>query len=323
MISPASDAVGFGVVAGSAAVQRRTSRWRTVIILLGIWSLCVTLVGFLWLRHAAIASRNAPASSGPAHHEPRPSVIDEPSSSPDSDPWESTSASNFDEVRAHAIAWVAPIAKDAPSLLDRNAALEVTAHDHILGTNKAKVTLMLFGDLNCPYTLRTFKTLRSWLDEQPTAFRLVWRHRPLDIHPGASQAALIAEQLALRQSEYSFWQFVFALSELNALASDADLGKLQEALQSRPSKLDEAAANARSASNLERDRLIALSYAIHATPTLFVNGLRLEGEISRAHLEQMVSEERAEVEALLDDSVPAAKTYTIRVDANLLELDRE
>lgn len=165
--------------------------------------------------------------------------------------------------------------------------------------------------------------LRAWLDEQPAALRLVWRHRPLDIHPDAVKAAQAAERLALRSGEQSFWRFVIALAEMDSVPSEANLGELEQALQATHSKMSESAANARAASNLEHDRLIALGYAIHATPTLFINGLRIEGEISRPHLEQVISEERAEVQALLDDSVPATKTYSIRVDANLLDLQRE
>ena len=109
---------------------------------------------------------------------------------------------------------------------------------------------------------------------------------------------------------------------MDGIPSIANLGELEHAFRAEHFKMSESAANTRAASNLERDRLIALSYAIHSTPTLFINGLRIEGEISRTHLEQVVNEERVEVQALLDDSVPAAKTYSIRVDANLLDLQR-
>lgn len=182
---------------------------------------------------------------------------------------------------------------------------------------------MLFGDLNCPFTMGLTKTLRALLDEQPAALRLVWRHRPLDVHPAAGKASQVAERLALGSGERSFWRFVMAMSELQGKASDSALGELEQALQARPLKLDQASADARAAARVERDRLIALSYSIHATPTLFVNGLRFEGEISRTRLEQIIVEERAEVQSLLDDDVPPNAIYSIRVDANLLDLDRE
>jgi len=308
--------------AAPARLPHGLSRYR-ILIVLGVWCICVVLVGYLSLRHAKVASRNT-LSPNLATQSSTPvfgfgTLAGDAASTSDA----GDAAFKFDAARATALAWVPPVAKGSPSVRDRDAALEITASAHVLGSHKAPVTLMLFGDLNCPFTLKMMKTLRAWLDEQPNAFRLVWRHRPLDIHPDAGKAALIAERLALRSSEQSFWRFVIALAELDSIPSEANLGELEHAFQAEHFKMSESAANPRAASNLEHDRLIALSYAIHATPTLFINGLRIEGEVSRSHLEQIVNEERTEVQTLIDDAVPATKTYSIRVDANLLDLQRE
>ena len=301
--------------------QQSLPRYR-ILIVLAVWFVCVVLVGYLSLRHAKVASRNT-LSQNLVTQSSAPvlgfgNLAGDAASLSDA----GDAAFKFDAARATALAWVPPLAKGSSSVRDRDAALEIVASDHVLGSHKAPVTLMLFGDLNCPFTLKVLKTLRAWLDGQPSAFRLVWRHRPLDIHPDAVKASLIAERLALRSGEQSFWRFVIALAEMDGIPSIANLGELEHAFRAEHFKMSESAANTRAASNLERDRLIALSYAIHSTPTLFINGLRIEGEISRTHLEQVVNEERVEVQALLDDSVPAAKTYSIRVDANLLDLQR-
>ncbi len=306
--------------ADRAKVSRGLRSYR-ILIVLGVWFLCVILIGFLSLRHAKVALRNSLASSLAAQSSAPAfgsSTLEGFVGNTDA----GSAISNFEAARNLALAWIPPLAKGTPSAADRDAALEVTASAHALGSHKAPVTLMLFGDLNCPYTMKMLKTLRAWLDEQPGAFRLVWRHRPLDIHPGAAKASLIAERLALRSGEQSFWRFVIAMTEMDNVPSESEYDELEQALQSAHGKLSESTANTRAASHLEHDRLIALSYAIHATPTLFINGLRIEGEISRSHLEQVVNEERVEVQSLLDDSVPATKTYSIRVDANLLDLQR-
>jgi protein-disulfide isomerase len=306
--------------AAPAPLPQGLGKYR-ILIVLCVWFLCVVLVGFLSLRHAKVALRNSLASSVAAGSAaPIFGFSTLAGFAIESDA--GSAVSNLVAARDAALAWVPPLAKGTPSAGDRDAALEISTFAHVLGSHKAPVTLMLFGDLNCPYTLKMLKTLRAWLDEQPGAYRLVWRHRPLDIHPNAAKAALIAERLAQRSGEQSFWRFVIAMTEMDGLPSEAEYDELEQALQASHSKLSESAANTRAAANLEHDRLIALSYAIHATPTLFINGLRIEGEISRSHLEQVVNEERVEVQALLDDSVPAAKTYTIRVDANLLDLQR-
>lgn len=302
------------------ASLRTASKWRTVVIALTAWLLSVSLVGFLALRHAKVAPRHRLA----------------PSAAPNSICTQEFDNSLIAEIGRHepigaavnealgrAAHWNPPIAKGNPSASDRNAALEIKPDDHSLGSHKAEVTLMLFGDLNCPFTLRLIKVLREWLDEQPSAFRLVWRERPLDVHPDAGKAALIAERLALRSGETALWRFIMAVSELKEDPSEANLAALDIGLQPAKPKLGEAQATTKAEAKLERDRLIALGYAVHSTPTLFINGLRIEGEISRQHLEQIISEEKEEVESLIDDAVPAAKTYSIRVDANLLDLARE
>jgi protein-disulfide isomerase len=221
------------------------------------------------------------------------------------------------------LTWKPPLASGVPSRADQKAALAIRADDHCLGSHKAPVTLVLFGDLHCPFTLHTLKMLRALLDERSSALRLVWRQRPLDVHTGAANAALVAERMALRYGESAFWRFIVALSELEHVASDAELSELEESLQAKAARVSEPTSNLRAAAKLERDRLVALTYAVAETPTLFVNGWRLNGEVSRAHLEQLLTEEQQEVEALLDESAPASQIYTIRVDANLLDWVRD
>ena len=305
----------------ATAARRRLAH--LLLVLVGIWVISTGLVLFLLWRHAKVeTSRSPTAQQNSAGRLSAPGVPENPQSednlgAPDA------SLPKLQDILVRAHAWNPPIATGTPSPSDHRAALAVNPGDHVLGSHKADVTLVLFADLYCPYTLHTFEVLRDWLGEHPTAFRLVWRHRPLDIHPAAQQAARIAERVATRSGESAFWRFVFAVSELQGTASDAQLGELEEALQAKRPGVSESAANARGSVTLERDRLIALSYSIHATPTLYVNGLRLEGEVSRSHLEQMVSEERGEVQSLLDDSVPESQTYSMRVDENLLDLVRE
>jgi protein-disulfide isomerase len=301
--------------AESAAPRRRAGR---MVMALGVWSLAVGCVLFLALRHGSFGlrlRRNAGATSTIA------GVLATLSDASAANCPPVSNATAVDQALERAAKYNPPLVK--PHLSDGRAALEIKSDDHCLGANDAQVTLMLFGDLECPFTRREVQMLRQWLDEQPGAFRWVWRERPLDVHPLAGKAALIAERLALRSGEPAFWRFVMAASELSEPPSQDDLTALDIGLQPAKPRLSDALATEEAVSKLERDRLIALSYAIHATPTLFVNGLRIEGEVSRAHLEQIIEEEKQEVQSLIDDAVPAAQTYSIRVDANLLDLERE
>ncbi len=307
----------------SSAPPRSSGKWRNIVIALSAWALSVCLIVFLALRHAKVVSRYPEAASAALADVQAASQLDDTPFAPFDGPAAANSITEVNEALTRATHWKPPVAKDKPSPSDRDAALEILSDDHCLGTYKAEVTLMLFGDLYCPFTRHMLGILRQWLDEQPSAFRLVWRERPLDIHPNAPKAASIAERLALRSGEAAFWRFVVAVSELNESPSDIDLEALEAGLTSGKVKTNAKTEAARAAAKIERDRLTALAYAIHATPTLFVNGLRIEGEISRPHLQQIIDEETEEVETLLDDAKPASKTYSIRVDANLLDWVRE
>jgi protein-disulfide isomerase len=307
----------------SNAAPSPSGKWRNIVIALCAWALSTSLVFLLALRHAKVVSRDHEVASDALAYLQAASPPDDSPFAPREGPAAANSITDVNAVLTRVTQWKPRVARDKPSAGDRDAALEILPDDHCLGTHKAQVTLMLFGDLYCPFTRRVLGLLRQWLDEQPSAFRLVWRERPLDIHPNAPKAASIAERLALRSGEPAFWRFVVAVSELNESPSDIDLEALEVGLTTGKAKADAKTADAKAAAKIERDRLTALAYAIHATPTLFVNGLRIEGEISRPHLQQIIDEEKEEVETLLDDAEPAGKIYSIRVDANLLDWVRE
>jgi protein-disulfide isomerase len=300
--------------------ERRLGKRRLVYGAVALALLAMIGFGFLALRRAHGPSRSpvCESSAVPTFTDELATGIPEPELYDAGPP-----ASSIDEASSRMLAWKPPLANGTPSRGDAKAALSIHANDHCLGSHKAEITLMLFGDLQCPFSLHVLKMLRAWLDERPTAFRLVWRERPLDVHAGSANAALVAERLAARYGESAFWRFIAALSELEHVASDTELSALEASLQSGVARANETTGNSRATAKLERDRLVALTYAIHETPTLFVNGLRLNGEVSHAHLEQLLNEEQQEVDTLLDESAPRDQVYTIRVDANLLDWVRD
>jgi protein-disulfide isomerase len=228
---------------------------------------------------------------------------------------------SLDAVIADALGWEPPIAKGSPTPLDSGAALPIATGDHVLGSQLAPITLMLFGDLQCPYALHSFRRLSRRVQEQPTEYRLVWRERPLDIHPAAALMGMEAERLSLQQGEVAFWRYLRALSGLRGSATLSDANVIARALRKVPSKIGDAVANDRAAKQLQSDARVAMAYAIHDTPTVFVNGLRLEGDISRGDLDEVIEQEREAVQELLQEPTPEAKVYATRVQQNLLDLE--
>jgi len=76
--------------------------------------------------------------------------------------------------------------------------------DHIRGTEDAPVTLVEYGDFQCPYCRQAESVVRELLEAFGDDLRLVWRHLPLShLHPDAQLAAEAAEAAG---AQGAFWE---------------------------------------------------------------------------------------------------------------------
>jgi protein-disulfide isomerase len=70
----------------------------------------------------------------------------------------------------------------------------ITSDDHIQGPIDATVTLVQYGDYECPYTRMSRHSVHQLQRQYPDTLRFVFRHFPLEaIHPHARAAAMAAE----------------------------------------------------------------------------------------------------------------------------------
>ena len=147
--------------------------------------------------------------------------------------------------------------------------------DHIRGPDDAPVTLVEYGDFECPYCGRAEPVVRELLAEFGDDVRYVWRHLPLtDVHPRAQTAAEAAEAAAEQEMFWPMHDLLLtrqdALRVTDLVAHAAELGldvdRFREGLEQRIGA-DRVAADVESAD---------LS-GVTGTPTFFVNGRRHHG----------------------------------------------
>src|SRR5919112_2945177 len=88
---------------------------------------------------------------------------------------------------------------------DTELVLPVTSkRDHVRGPDDAPVTLLEYGDYECPYCGQAESVIRELLESFGDDLRYVWRHLPLsDVHPNAQLAAEAAEAAA---AQGRFWE---------------------------------------------------------------------------------------------------------------------
>src|SRR2546422_1237772 len=97
----------------------------------------------------------------------------------------------------------------------------VGPRDHSLGSVDAPVTLVEYGDFECPFCGRSYPELKQVLRQLGGKVQFVFRHFPLsEEHPRAQHAAEVAEAAA---AQGKFWEMHDLLYQRQAALADEDL----------------------------------------------------------------------------------------------------
>jgi protein-disulfide isomerase len=149
----------------------------------------------------------------------------------------------------------------------------VGERDHVTGSSTPKLTLVEYGDFGCPFCFQASRPVKSLLDRFD-GLRLVWRHFPVPtLHPRADLAAELSELAALHGR---FWDAHSLLLTPRGRFSRADLLSVAGRLD-----LDPAETHAALREHTFQERVLAdiesgRRAGVHATPTFFIDGERLD-----------------------------------------------
>ena len=183
-------------------------------------------------------------------------------------------------------------AKMQVAVLLRAPAIDV-AYDaaRVLGNPNAPVTIVEFGDFQCPYCQKTEATLREVLSKYDGRVKLAFRDFPLvEIHARAEKAA---EAARCAGEQGKFWEYHDSLF--------ADQSKLDEAsliIRAQTLKLDEAAfkscvGSGKFTRDIEADRQEGNKVGVSGTPAYFINGVFLSGAQPLQEFEKIIDNEPA------------------------------
>lgn len=151
----------------------------------------------------------------------------------------------------------------------------ITNDDHALGPPGAPVTLVEYGDYECPYCLNAYPVIAELRRRMGDRLRFVFRHFPQNsIHPHASAAAQAAEAAA-RQGQ--FWAMHELLYQHQEELAEIDLTHLALRLGLEVYQFETDAESAATTRRIRTDYAGAVRSGVTATPTFFINGCRYEG----------------------------------------------
>jgi len=166
------------------------------------------------------------------------------------------------------------------------------ARDHIRGPEDAPITLIEYGDLECPYCGRTETIVRELLADFGD-LRYVWRHLPLsDVHPFAQLAAEGAEAAA---GQGKFWEMHDLLLGHEGPFRQPDLVAYAKWLGLDVERFEGDLRRHAGASKIAEDVDSADLSGVSGTPTFFINERRHHGAYSVATLAAEVRAARARV----------------------------
>ena len=163
-----------------------------------------------------------------------------------------------------------------------NLSVVVGKGDHTLGPEDAPVTVVEYGDYQCPYCADMHPMLKSIAKSMGAQMRFVFRHMPLiEMHPYAQHAAEAAEAAG---AQGKFWEMHDAIfqhqSELGSDLLHKLAVKLELDIEQFQSDLDARRFRPR----VKRDFMGGMRSGVAATPAFFINGKRYEGPLNQASL---------------------------------------
>jgi Na+/H+ antiporter NhaA len=163
--------------------------------------------------------------------------------------------------------------------------------DHVRGDEDAPVTLVEYGDFECPYCGQAEPAVRELLSNFGDELRYVWRHLPLsDVHPNAQLAAEAAEAAS---DQDAFWEMHdLLLGHQDALAFD-DLVGYADDLGLDVERFADDLRRMTGAARIAEDVDSADLSGVSGTPSFFVNGRRHYGAYDVETLSRAVRAARA------------------------------
>ena len=165
-------------------------------------------------------------------------------------------------------------ARTAESIVDLAAPVD-PERDHIRGDDDAPVTLVEYGDFECPFCGRAEPVLRQLLNEFGNDLRFVFRHLPLsDVHP---RAQLAAEASEAADDQGAFWEMHDLLFDHQDALEPKNLVEYARELGLDVDRFTDELRRHEHAGRIASDVDDADLSGVSGTPTFFVNGIRHQG----------------------------------------------
>jgi protein-disulfide isomerase len=166
--------------------------------------------------------------------------------------------------------------------------IDVTPTDHRLGPDDAAVTLVEYGDYECPYCRAAHGTVARIRDRFGPALRFVFRNFPLStVHPHALRAAEVAE---FAGAHGRYWEMHDLLFANQARFGDTLFADLAGQLELPVADMARALEAGNHLTRVRDDFRGGVLSGVNGTPTFFINGVRHDRAPGEAELAEAIGQ---------------------------------
>jgi len=177
------------------------------------------------------------------------------------------------------------------------------------GPAGALVTLIIFGDYQCPFCAREMSVLEELRARHARELRVVFKHYPLPFHTGARPAAEAAMEAGAQRGDEGFWAMHDRLyTNIRDLEIEA-LYRHAAALGLDGERFAVALSRHVHVPAIEADVALGGRVGVRGTPAMFVNGRRVNGAVPLEQLAEIIDQELAAARRALRRGVPRARIY--------------
>jgi protein-disulfide isomerase len=170
--------------------------------------------------------------------------------------------------------------------MEEFAVTKVTADDHVRGQADAPVTVLEYGDYECPYCRGAARDVREMMTRYPDTVRFVFRNFPIvQLHPHAEQAAEAAEAAG---AQGKFWEMYELLLDPSHRLDLPSLLDCAADLALDVGRFRDEVTGMAYAAKIERDIQEGIHDGVNATPKFYVNGERIDGKLPLEGLEDAI-----------------------------------
>ncbi len=194
-----------------------------------------------------------------------------------------------------------PPAKETPETPDEDKTVwrvPIESDDPVRGAKTPLVTIVEFGDFQCPFCKRVMPTLERVLKAYPEDVRLVWKDQPLPFHTQAKPAATLARLAYQRQGAPGFWKAHSALFESAPALEDEQLQGIANTLGLSWPAAKNAIEKHQFAAKFEQSEALASDLNARGVPHFFINGVRLAGSQSFEKFQTVIEEQLTKARSL-------------------------